>query len=101
MQIINFTDNIIRLSEYPQCVEISAIPYADSKSKYHSNYGCMVTVFPCNSDTYKSKVVIVKEKSTMGQIRMCVCKWDEQIDSFLNNKDIFPNGYEVLYDSRV
>ncbi len=101
MDIQNFTNDNIRLGEYPQCIDISCPRYKDSDSKYHSSYGVIATAYPSDLDQYKCFTVIVRCIGT-GAIRMITCKWEEQLEAFLNDKLLFPHehGFEYIFDSR-
>jgi len=99
MDIQNFTNNNIRLGEFPTCVDVSAIKYANSTNNYHTSYGVSLTLFPYDLDECQCKTVIAKSLDT-GYIHICSCKFDEQLESFLDAR-LFPKGAKILYDSRV
>jgi hypothetical protein len=98
MDINNFTQQNIRLGEYPQCVDISTVPYENHESHYHSSYAVIATTYPSDLDQYKCKVLIVQCNDTK-KICTITMKWEETKQAILNNKKLFPKGLKVIYDS--
>ena len=100
MEIQQFTGGNIRLGDFPHCVDVSTIKYANNDNvHYHSSHGSFTTVFPGDMKDFYCIVVIAKCLDTKF-IRTCTCKWDEMVDAFLDER-LFPKGYEIIYDSRV
>lgn len=89
MEIINFTNNNIRLGEFPHCVDVKNIP------NNHSNHGVMCTFFTYNCDDVTPRIMLVKPKDYGHELRLLVLKWDDQL------KDIpFMTDAEIIYDSK-
>jgi len=99
MTLDNFTDDHLRLGEYPQCIDIECPRYRNSDTRYHSNYGVIASFSPSNSDPFKCFTVMVRCLDTLI-IRVLTCKWEEQIDSFINDERLFRKGCDIIYDSR-
>jgi len=93
MDIQNFTDNTIRLGEFPYCVDVSNI------QGYHSSNGIHVRLF--NDISYsngqrKSFFQIRRDKSNPTSFHLFVFRYDDQTDEL----DELDEYSEIVFDSR-
>lgn len=88
MDIKNFTDNVIRIGQYPHCFDVQAIP------GYHSDYGVMATfnTFPLDNEQHFFQVRRLRDLE-YGLVAIYF-KWEEQ-------EERLPDWIgDVVFDSR-
>jgi len=91
MEISNFTDNNIRLGEFPFCIDVRNIP------ENHSSYGLLCNVYthsypePAN----KPRIMLIQNTDIKNQIHLIVLRYDDQFEKL---PDEIKNG-AVLFDS--
>ena len=88
MEIKNFTGNVIRLGEYPVCVDVTNIP--DS----HSSNGLMVALHTYKMEGEQHFFQIRKSSQMKGAFVLVYFKWEEQLEKVPEHLS------EIVFDSR-
>ena len=90
MLIKDFTDNNIRLGEFPACIDVKNIP------RSHSNDGVLCSVYSLEYlDTTKSSVLFIQNVENSFVYHLVVMSSEEQFNQL---PDEIKNG-EVLFSS--
>jgi hypothetical protein len=88
MEIKNFTDNVIRLGEYPVSVDVTNIP------DNHSSYGVMVALHTYRMGDDQHFFQIRKNSQMKGAFVLVYFKWEEQLEKVPEHLS------EIVFDSR-